>query len=259
MANRTYKRVSRESLWNVCIVQFSSPGISGVLEEVHANNLHLFPKGNTICDMQTCLSRLPRKQNWCVHRTWKTRPVLQILCWNGLQCLHESGGTVKCGEVPTHLGKDKVLVQPKFTCLRSMLCINQEKPLFQLEQDFRTSKLLAASDIGGLSKRANISIIQVLEGLFWDLKFWIESAIAWLSILTLLEFESLQSHWPTLVLVWASFHRFFQFRWDIFELAHSDHLKGCLWAYLCQLMSYCSQIFTQEVLRINLAVIVVHC
>ena len=48
---------------NVCIVQFSAPGISGVLEEVHANNLHLFPKGNKICDKQTCLSRLPEKQN----------------------------------------------------------------------------------------------------------------------------------------------------------------------------------------------------
>ena len=71
-----------------------------------------------------------------------------------------------CGEVPTHLGSDKVLVQPKFTCFRQMLRINQEKPLFQLRRDFRTSKFFAASAIGGSSKIAKISIIQVLEGLF---------------------------------------------------------------------------------------------
>ena len=33
-----------------------------------------------------------------------------------------------------------------------MLRINQEEPLFQLGQDFRTSKFFAASDIGGSSK-----------------------------------------------------------------------------------------------------------
>ena len=43
------------------------------------------------------------------------------------------------------------------------------------------------------------------------------------------------------------------------ELAQPDHLRGCRWAYLCQLMSYCSQIFTQESLHIILAGIVVHC
>ena len=81
-----------------------------------------------------------------------------------------------------------------------MLRINQEKPLFQLGRDFRAGKFFAASDIGGLSKISKISIIQVLEGLVWDLEVWIESAIARQSILTLLAiaFESLQSHWPTL-------------------------------------------------------------
>ena len=166
-------------------------------------------QGNKICDMQTCLSRLPQKQNWGVRRTWKTRPVLQKLCWNGLQYLREGGGEIKCGEVPTHLRNDKVLVQPKFTCFRQMLRINQEEPLFQLGRDFRTSKFFAASYIGGSSKIAKISIVQVLEGLFWDLEVWIESAEARQSIFTLLGFESLQSHWPTFV--WASFHRFCPF------------------------------------------------
>ena len=77
-----------------------------------------------------------------------------------------------------------------------MLRINQEEPLFQLGQDFRTSKFFTASDIGGSSKIAKISIIQVLEGLFWDLEVWIESAVARQSMFTLLGFESLQSHWP---------------------------------------------------------------
>ena len=43
------------------------------------------------------------------------------------------------------------------------------------------------------------------------------------------------------------------------ELAQSDHLRGCPWAYLCQLRSNCSHIFTQESLHIILAGIVVHC
>ena len=170
----------------------------------------LFPKGNKICDMQTCLSRLPQKQDWGVRRTWKTRPVLKKLCWNGLQCLHEGGGA-RSSAVKYQL----ILATTKCWYSQSLhvlgrCCASTRRSLFQLGRDFRTSKFFAVSDIGGSSKIAKISIIQELEGPVWDLEVWIESAVARQSIFTLLGFESLQSHWPTFV--WASFHRFGPFK-----------------------------------------------
>ena len=116
-----------------------------------------------ICRPVTCLSRLPKKQDWGVRRTWKTRPVLQKLCWNGLQM---SSRRWRWDQVrwSTNSSWQRLCVgTAKVTCFRQMLRAHQPGGAthFQLRHsshDFGWQSSHSVDLAGWQAKMASIEI-----------------------------------------------------------------------------------------------------